>query len=257
MGRGLIVAAVHCIIDRVPFSILADDVRRMIPYDKKIDSELPLVEGPPCRTRDVLMTVTRLYEKSFKPTKFVLLRFQKPVELQRFLAQVPTLSLLGSPIHVRILFSDADLSADRNYRPGRVYPRQVTLESLLSPREPFFRDSAPKTQTTLVELQGLPQDFSMGGITFTMRKLMRDERFGWAYEWRNPPGGGAASERNAVPIAGEGREGRSRGLVATRRWVFALSDRVSAWNFARYFDGEYFREDLFKKKYLVRARVRE
>jgi hypothetical protein len=128
-----------------------------------------------------------------------LLRFVQPVQLQRFLANVPGITVLGQPLRARIFYADANTSDDRNRSPGAIYSPQMTAKKLLAPRNWYFRDLTG--ETTLVEIQGVPVQFSLAGITYTMRRMLRDHHFEWAFPWRNTAGFAQHPELNATPIA--------------------------------------------------------
>ena len=104
------------------------------------------------------------------------------------------MKVFGQNLEARIFHKDQD---PNTIRPRTLLAKNFTPEGLLSPRNKFFRES----RGTLVMVEGIPRNTTLGNITYTMQVECRDERFEWAHEWVNVPGEGTKFEPNAVPTS--------------------------------------------------------
>ena len=95
-------------------------------------------------------------------------------------------------LEARIFHKDRD---PNHIRPRTLLAQHINPEGILGGRNRFFRES----RGTLVMIEGIPRNTTLGNITYTMQVEHRDERFEWAYEWVNIPGEGKTFEPNAVP----------------------------------------------------------
>ena len=84
-------------------------------------------------------------------------------------------------------------------RPNTRLSKDLNPQTILQNRNQYIRDATG--QITLVMLEGIPHQTSLGSITYVMLTSFKDEKFDWAYEWVNRPGIGEKFEPNAIPIA--------------------------------------------------------
>jgi hypothetical protein len=114
--------------------------------------------------------------------------------LQKFLEQLPLLKICGFPLTARIFEKEMNKS---HLRTGTIVTLGETPSSILRFRHEYFRDATG--QQTLVIVEGIPRQETLGAITYWIRKELEEE-YDWAYEWKNAPGEGTEKEGNAIPV---------------------------------------------------------
>jgi len=129
---------------------------------------------------------------AFQPS--YLLHFSTNFHLNEFLRKATKIKVFGRNLEARIFHKDQD---PKTIRPRTLLAKHITPEGLLTPRNQFFRES----RGTLVMVEGIPRNTTLGNITYTMQVEYRIEQFEWAHEWVNIPGEGKKFEPNAVPTS--------------------------------------------------------